>query len=290
VFWVDISTPTLAEEGYLKIATSLGITTQKLDEARQALSNVTHPFLLVLDNADDPEIDYQQFIPDSVSGVVILTSRNDECHQYATAEPITLEGLAIDEAQELLLKAAQVPPDQRAKVQDDARNVASLLQSHALALIQAGAYISRGHCTVADYPGVYERQRQRLLVFRPRQAQSRYGDVYATFEASAELLRSTTKDGADDGAKQTASDALELLPLLAVCGPTRLPLQVFEAAWTGVKEVPPNLNDEEQDDEVILMTPWHIRRLPLFIHVGDDEWDSFRVVEAAQLLRSLSLV
>jgi hypothetical protein len=58
VFWVDISNPTLAEEGYLKIATSLGITAQKLDKAKQALSNVTYPFLLVLDNADDPEIDY----------------------------------------------------------------------------------------------------------------------------------------------------------------------------------------------------------------------------------------
>src|SRR5882757_658155 len=38
---------------------------------------------------------------------------------------------------------------------------------------------------------MYERQRKRLLGFRPSQAQSRYRDVYATFEASVEILQAS---------------------------------------------------------------------------------------------------
>lgn len=76
--------------------------------------------------------------------------------------------------------------------------MATLLQSHPLALTQAGAYISRGHRRLGQYPEVYERQLQRLLQCRPRQAQSRYRDVYAMFEASAGALKQSTTMAAGD--------------------------------------------------------------------------------------------
>ena len=71
VFWVDVSNTTLAEAGYMNIATTIGIAAQTLEDAKQALSNVKHPWLLVLDNADNPDVDYQQYIPDGVSSAVI---------------------------------------------------------------------------------------------------------------------------------------------------------------------------------------------------------------------------
>lgn len=131
----------------------------------------------MLDNADDPAVDYQSYFPDGTLGVVMLTSRNHECQQYATVKPIALEGLSGMDAQELLLKAACVFQDQLSVHKEGAEIVASLLQFHPLALIQAGAYVSRGHCTLAEYPGVFAQQRQRLLAFRPAQGQSRYCDV-----------------------------------------------------------------------------------------------------------------
>jgi hypothetical protein len=149
---------------------------------------------LVLDNADNPTVDYQDYFPDGKQGVVLLTSRNDECQQYATVKSIILEGLPKEEAQELLLKAARVPQDQYSVHAEDALKVASLLQSHPLALIHAGEYVSRGHCTLAEYPRIFAQQRQRLLAFKPAQAQSRYQDVYLTFEASAAILRSSSTE------------------------------------------------------------------------------------------------
>jgi tetratricopeptide (TPR) repeat protein len=276
---VDVSTTSLAENGFLDIASRLHIPVQTWEDARQGLANQKDPWLLVLDNADNPHINYQQYFPAGPLGVVMLTSRNAECQQYATAKWIDLEGLSDAEARELLLRAARVPRDQHQILQDDAQVVALLLRLHPLALIQAGSYVSRGHCTLKDYPEVYKHQRKRLLSFRPSQAQSRYRDVYATFEASAEILQSSNTE--------CASDALQLLPVLASFGPSRLPLSLFEAAWKGAQTISPT---EISEDDLPSLTPWHVSHLPLLMQVGADLWDSFRLIEAIHLLKAFSLV
>ena len=282
VFWIDVSTTSLAEKSFLDLAHKLALPAQTWEDACLAIANLKHSWLLVLDNADDPEVDYQQYFPSSPLGVVMLTSRNDECHSYATIRPIVLEGLADEDADHLLLQAARVPQNQHDVARQDARTVASLLQSHPLALIQAGAYIARGHCTLVEYPGVYERQRQQLLTFRPAQARSRYRDVYATFEVSAKVLK--------DSDTEAAQDALHLLSLLAVCGPRRLPLALFEAGWWGAKTVPADRDVSAEDDDVLLLTAWHVARLPSLVHVEEDTWNKFRLVEAVQQLKSFALV
>ena len=180
-FWVDVSTSDLAESTFLDITSRLQISAQTWEDGQQVLANSQYPWLLVLDNADDSRVAYQRCIPAGHLGMVMLASRNEECCQYPTQKCIMLDGLSDDEACELLLRAAHVPRDRPQILKDDVR-VAALLRSHPLALIQAGSYVSRGHCILAEYPRVFAQQRQRLLAFRPTQAQSRYQDVYATFE------------------------------------------------------------------------------------------------------------
>ncbi|KAL8981220.1 MAG: hypothetical protein Q9205_003924 [Flavoplaca limonia] len=165
--------------------------------------------------------------------------------------------------------------------QDDAQEVATLLQSHPLALIQAGAYISRAHCTIAEYPGVFDRQRKRLLKFRPKQAQSRYGDVFTTFEASAALLQVSQEE--------VAKDALQLLSMLGICAASRLPLQrLFEEGWKGAQAVPSYTSSNK--DHFGDLDTWHVSHLPTLLEADADVWDPFRLVEAVQLLKSFSLV
>ena len=282
MFWIDVSSTSLAERSLLNLAQTLSLPAQTWEETCLAIANLKHPWLLVLDNADDPSVDYQPYIPNSHLGVVLMTSRNVDCQQYATTKPLHLEGLSADAARVLLLKAAHVPANQYSAHREDAVRVAALLQSHPLALIQAGTYILRGHCRLDQYPAVYERQRRRLLQVRPTQAQSRYRDVYATFEASADALKQSTATA--------AGDALELLPLLAVCDTSQLPLVVFRVGWAGARDVSPDTAEEVEDDEVALLTPWHVSRMPAFLNVGDKVWDSFRLVEAIQLLKAFALV
>ena len=302
VFWVDVSTESSAESAFLHIAKQLQIQAQKYEDAVMGLANTQHPWLLVLDNADEPDRDYQDYFPTGNGGVVILTSRNDECSEYATPEKcINLDGLSDDEACELLLRATKIPHDQYKTLEHDAREVAALLRSHPLALIQAASYISRGHSTLAEYPGVFAQRRRQLLEFRPKQAQSRYGDVYATFEASAELLHSigaenatNTKSATD---KKSATDALQLLPVLATFDSNRLPLPLFEAGWEVARDWKANFSapgqdgdDDDDDEDTLRITPWHTSRLLPLMQVDADQWDSFRLIEAINLLKGFSLV
>lgn len=164
VFWVDIGTTASAEKAFLEIAQRLELPAQTWESACLNVANLKQPWLLILDNADDPSLDYLPYMPSGPFGVVILTSRVEDCQQYST-HPIALSGLSEESARTLLLKAALVPPDQHEALGSDSREIIVLLQSHPLALIQAGAYVSRGHCTLAQYPDVYKRQRQRLLTF-----------------------------------------------------------------------------------------------------------------------------
>lgn len=158
----------------------------------------------------------------------------------------------------------------------------ALLQLHPLALIQAGAYISQGHCQLGQYPVVYKRQWKRLLQFQPAQAQSRYCNMYAMFKASAAVLKQSMVT--------IAGDALELLPLLAVCGASQLPIAVFQAGWNGARDVSPEMAEEIEDKEVALLTPWHVSWLPALLDIDEEVWDSYRLVKAIQLLKAFTLV
>ncbi|KAF4954960.1 hypothetical protein FSARC_11989 [Fusarium sarcochroum] len=282
IFWVDVSTPTRAESGFLEIGERLQPPTQKLKSVRQGLANLKEPWLLVLDNADDVDVDYQRYFPSGLSGVVLLTSRNAECQHYATAKWIHLEGLPDPNARSLLFNAAHVPEHKYQNLENDAQAVVSLLRSHPLALIQAGSYVARGHCVLGDYPRVYERHRKRLLKFRPSQAQSRYGDVYATLEASAELLQSSDTEA--------ANDALQLLSLLSILGNSPIPLQVFEEAWKQSRDITQKSDNTEANNDLRHLTSWHIPRLPQFSAPETSQWDSFQLIEAVNLLKTYSLI
>lgn len=236
----------------------------------------------MLDNADHPDMDYADYFPDAQCGVIIMTTRNKECQQYGTDRVIALEGLDDADARDLLLKAARLRLGQHGASIRDAQEVVDLLQSHPLALLQAGAYIARGHCALAEYPRLYEQQRRRLLTFRPLQAQSRHRDIYTTFEISVNMLMAIDT--------QAAQDAVELLSLLSVYGCGRLPLILFETAWQEAQLVPSTMSNNTIDNEVQLFTPWHVAHLPSFLNTANDTWDSFRLTEAIALLESFSLI
>lgn len=279
IFWVDVSTKSLAQSGFLDIASRVKIPVQSWEDARQDLANRSEPWLLVLDNADDPEVDYQQYFPTSPSGIIILTSRNADYQQYATEKWVNLDNLPNEEACELLLQASRVAGDRHQMLNDDASIVVDLLGSHPLALLQAGSYVSHGHCTLKNYPEVFNQHRKRLLTFRPSRVHSRYQDAYTMFEASVRMLHSSNTE--------SAKDALDLLPVLASCTPKRLPItSLFEAAWKGVAM---GVEDYSEDD-LLLLTPWHVSHLLPLIQAGSTSWDSFRLIEAIRQLEAFSLV
>ncbi|KAL5312995.1 hypothetical protein ACEPPN_019421 [Leptodophora sp. 'Broadleaf-Isolate-01'] len=280
VFWVDVDKSSTAERDFIAAAKLLGRSVESVPEALQVLATTHQSWLLILDNADDPEFDYQIYLPSGNYGAVFMTSRVAECRRYSPDAFEALEGLEEQDSKELLLKAAELAPESWPSYDHQAREVARLLGSHTLALIQAGAYISQGHCQLHQYREVYKRQRQRLLKYRPKQAQSRYRDVYATFEASADVL--------EQSRGESAEEALRLLEILSMLDSSVLTFQVFEEAWKGCKEISRASSiDVKSIDE---FSQSHVSQLPSFIVLEDDAWDPFRLTEASSLLVSLSLV
>jgi hypothetical protein len=67
-----------------------------------------------------------------------------------------------------------------------------------------------------------------------------------------------------------------------------LPVQVFQEAWKGCKEVLRTKSEEANDIDDLSQS--HVSKLPNFIAVKDDDWDPFRLTEASSLLALLSLV
>lgn len=167
VFWVDVSSPSTAKTDFIAIAKALGSSAEVIDASLQALANSKKSWLLVLDNADDPDFDYQVYLPSGTRGAVMITSRVPDCVRHSTVGSEALVGLDLEHSTQLLLKAALIPEESWPSYDQQAKNVVLLLGSHTLALIQAGAYIARGHRSLEQYPEEYQRQRKRLLKYHP---------------------------------------------------------------------------------------------------------------------------
>jgi hypothetical protein len=280
VFWVDVGKASTAEGEFIAIAKLLGQPVESFCDALQVLARAKQSWLLILDNADDPNFDYQVYFPSGTHGAVLMTSRVPECKRYSPGANEALEGLEEENSKELLLKAADIPKESWPSYYSQAEKVVQLLGSHTLALIQAGAYIATGHCQLHKYAEVYQRQRERLLRYRPKQAQSRYHDVYTTFEASAEVL--------EQSESEAAKDALCLLAVLSMLDSAILPLQIFQGAWNGGRKA--LRTSHKETSEINTISRSHVLQLPSFLATEGEEWDSFRLIEASSLLASLSLV
>ncbi|TKX27588.1 tetratricopeptide repeat-containing protein 2 [Elsinoe australis] len=277
VFWVDLSTTSQTEADYLAISTRLGQSAETVQQAKSTIENCPKTWLLILDNADDVDFDYQEYIPSGQHGYTIMTSRNPECGIYATAKHVDLYGLDDTDAQTLLLKAAKTPASRPGGESEHALKVCKLVGNHPLALIQAGTYISKQRCGFDGYCRIYERNRARLLQFHPTQAKSRYGSVYATFEATV-----SSSAMSNDGA-----DALQLLHLLAMLGLGPLPMTTFEAAWEGARKT---AESEGTTEDLESLTLWHINNLPSIIEHEEPFWDPYRLREAIEKLISMALL
>ncbi len=260
IFWVDVDKPSTAERDFIAVAKLLGRVIETVPEALQVLATTYRSWLLIFDNADDPGFDYQIYFPPGNHGAVLMTSRVTECKQYSADAFEALGGLEEEDSKKLLLKAADLAPGSWLAYDNQAREVARLLGLHTLALIQAGAYISQGHCQLYQYPEVYQRQRQRLLKYRSKQAQSRYRDVYATFEASADVL--------EQSQTESARDALRLLEILSMFDSSVLPFQIFEEAWKGCREISQASDEDRGIDE---FSRYHVLQLPKLIVLDEDE-------------------
>ena len=193
----------------------------------------------------------------------------------------TLHDLEPELARELLLRATYTTESLWKEKAEAAMAVVETLGLHTLAIIQAGAFIQKDLCTLEQYPTIFQQQKEQLLKFRSDQAMSTYGNVYATFEVSAEYLQNSNSP--------EHLDALDFLHSLAFMHNSGISEAVFEMASEHVSEIKDA--GTSNNEKVLSLSAGHLARLPEFAQPGRSSFqDRLRRRKARATLKSLSLI
>ena len=222
IAWIDVSTRVVAERSLIDLATKLGQHAGDLNSARNALVSMPGNHLIVLDNADDPNEDYQGFASPANNWNVVITSRNEKCTRHSSVGHWNLQSIKPEESLKLLLKVTGIPENDWPAKEIFARNVVDCLDSNTLAVVQAGSYIGAKRCILSEYPEIFEKKSQKLLEFNVTQEGSRYRNVWTTFEVTATALQS---------ADEVSADARRLMDTVSMLHFNNFPIEVFEHIW-----------------------------------------------------------
>ena len=157
IFWIDASTPMTIQQGFRDIAQRCGLDAEP-DIVKRWLSDIQQHWLLIIDNADNPDMDISTIFPVGNRGSILVTTRNPHCTIHATVGSHELGEMGLEDGVKLFLRAANVEETSSELIQD-ARAIVKLLGCLALAIVQAGAYVQQGLCSISEYCTIYGRRR-----------------------------------------------------------------------------------------------------------------------------------
>ncbi|KAJ7798552.1 hypothetical protein B0H14DRAFT_32821 [Mycena olivaceomarginata] len=217
LFFIDASSIQTLDTAFKNIAISQKFG-QTSEDALLWLVKQVEEWMLLFDNADDTNINLFPFFPRCTHGNIIITSRNP---QLAAHGPMSHSKVGdIDEADAidllLLTAAEEKTPETAAKASEIVKELSCL----PLAIIQAGAYISKFNC-LDQYLYLYKQDHARLLKEHPKQFHDGYEwTVYTTWEISF---------------KHLSKVAAQFLQMCSLLHHYNIPEAIFEkaAAWTG---------------------------------------------------------
>ncbi|KAF8606254.1 FabD/lysophospholipase-like protein, partial [Ceratobasidium sp. AG-I] len=256
------------------IAKNLG---KSPDDTIRCLSNRQECWLLMFNNADDPEIDLRTYFPKGTHGNILITTRNRDLGLLACGNSATCEisGMEPEEALQLLLKTARMQGDTLPTEEKEAAS--EILQEFghlALAIIQAGAYIWRLDCSLSLYRELYHKRRQALLEeykTMPIKVDDYQKTVYTTWVMSFERL----------GAR-----AVDMLQLLAFLHNDGILEDMFRRAAASIIDYTPVIPMDEKETSVHV---WLKEFLAAFALDGD-HWDSQTFLGTMAEITNYSLI
>lgn len=235
IFWIDGKSEDTIRHTFSSIAKIGGVEPNEL-AAKNWLANLRYPWLLLIDNADDRNMDLEKHLPAGERGFVLVTTRNPYHRTLGTVGEkfydFEKKRLGTEESNELLLKAAD-EPRRITSVRDAAARIAERLGYLPLALVQAGKAIFRGmcNCNLLNYLDIYDQSWQRI-----RQARSRSDvrsslnndevvglkNVYSSYEIIYRGLENTPA--------VSTQDAVDLLKLFSFLSSESLRIEVLITA------------------------------------------------------------
>jgi len=195
------------------------------------LANASQSWLLVFDNADDPNLSLTPYFPAGDRGDILITSRNPGCCQYNTVGWKEIGPLSADDSVLLLVKTSYGGTTLADNDYEDGNKIVEALGRLALAIAQAGAYIRETSCSLKEYIELFKRRQKDLLGYFPKHTGTDYGfTVYTTWQVSLDMIESL---------RDTASNhALKLLKILCFYHHDQVPMKMLYNAWHSSEEDP----------------------------------------------------
>ncbi len=247
--WVNASDGPSFRSGMLAVAHDRGATQQEVDAARegrrpdadlvwQYLERSPEPWLLVLDNADDPAVfRHGAWLRSSRRGIVLVTTRHRDATEWRLGVTHPLDVLDLAHAVDVLRDLA-VSSQDVAKLELLARR----LGCHPLALSLAGAYLGRQLLEAVSVDEYLKRlDSDPSLLDR--------GAVPGE-QGLRRLITSTWQISLDALAEQGVPEAATLLRLLSCFASAPLPVGVLAPAGingTGLARAVPPLTGDRAD-------------------------------------------
>lgn len=229
MFTIDATTPQLAAESYSAIGKIGGLECTE-SSGKYYLSQVREPWLLIIDNADNPDLHLPSLFPPGERGNILVTTRKRDFQEYSNVGSIELGGLEKDEALYLLLRSAKISTPWDSSIETAGNEITKILGYLALAVKQAGTAISQKLCNLTEYLGFYQyyrKKRQRAsavsgtipLSIAPSSQQD---DIYSAFDLSFDYLER----------KQTveSQDAIAILNIVSFYHFRNIRVDIFERA------------------------------------------------------------
>ncbi|KAF7509409.1 hypothetical protein GJ744_008132 [Endocarpon pusillum] len=298
VFWLDVRNSKSAEEGFFDIARIIsGRPRDSLDDALGVLERVRKPWLLVLENANDPDGFYIKFFYSWSKATILLISHTERpgFGEVRLTHHIELGSITGEAAIKLFYKSAEMTRSQNDSEIDSIIKtiVVDILCCYTLGILMAGAYLRRESVKLSEYlndlKGIQATsdQLQALnlcLGTRNPAYRSEFRAMWSVLEASARALSAV---GGDDG-----RDALGLLQILAVMDSGTVSLDIFEpVSKDRINPKSSSFNDQPDVGVVSFkMTKWQYERLPEFVNLDCRLPKSTRLQRAVELLQSFSLI
>ncbi|KAI0383034.1 hypothetical protein F5Y04DRAFT_287602 [Hypomontagnella monticulosa] len=265
VFFIDASSFDNALGSYREIAKIGGVELNHR-AAKNWLTTLAAPWLLIIDNADDDdEALLDKILPAGMRGCILITTRNPARKSYGTVGDKYLELLSMDEeeASDLILRAAEEPSPWTEHLKQSAGKICEALGFLPLALIHAGKAIFLGLCSWSGYLAYYERQSHRI---RERNSQrdrsssrsknmeeSENMNVFSSYEILYQYLESSQEE--------KCQDAVELLQLFSYFHHQNIRVDMLiNAATNPLKMEIARADEAKEEEEIRRRFPYPMKR------------------------------
>ncbi|KAJ7791061.1 hypothetical protein B0H14DRAFT_2396004, partial [Mycena olivaceomarginata] len=211
-FFINSSSRQTLDTAFTNIAISQGMGKTSEDGSLWLISHVEE-WILLFDNADDPDINLFPFFPRCTHGNIIITSRNPQLAGYGPQSYSKVGDMDETNAIDLLLLRAV--KEKTIETTQQASEIVKELSCLPLAVIQAGAYISKFNC-LSRYLSIYRKNCTNILEWHATQSHDDYElTVYTTWQISF---------------RQLSKVAARFLQLCSLLHHNNIPEAIFERA------------------------------------------------------------